>query len=201
MPITPTIHQLPDLPVKEKKALQSLLIADVNYKCHTRRKPVSAQRKIVFFLLLKGYKITDALRIAGYSKRTIDRASTHAFLKSSSSKALALHYNLDKLRGLNLDYTLDRIIKLIESDDISHRDEINALKLLASVKGQLRTIFDVNISESMRIEVVLGGPAAEPLPAGGRGELDAGGAIIPPGAGFPDADPEEIEGEFEISPE
>ena len=196
MPVTPTIDQLPNLSAKEKKALQTLFLADINYKCKTRRKPVSPKRKIVFFLLLKGYKITDALRAAQYSPRTIQRASTHEFLKSRSTQALATHYNLDKLRSLNLDYTLDRVTQIIEAKDVSHRDAINALKLLANLKGQLKTIFDINVNESMRVEVILGdgrAPAVDPGQA--PAEIDAGGAAL-----VPPVPAEVIEGEFVVAP-
>jgi len=181
MPVTPTIDQLPNLSAKEKKALQTLFLADINYKCKTRRKPVSPKRKIVFFLLLKGYKITDALRAAQYSPRT---------------QALATHYNLDKLRSLNLDYTLDRVTQIIEAKDVSHRDAINALKLLANLKGQLKTIFDINVNESMRVEVILGdgrAPAVDPGQA--PAEIDAGGAAL-----VPPVPAEVIEGEFVVAP-
>ena len=176
MPNTPPIIQLPALPNKEKKSLQSLLVAKLTYKTKTGKIfSISPRRKIIFFLMMMGYRFSAALQQTGMSAAAARKYGFKHFFSGEKLKALSLYYKLDTLRGLNLDYTLDRVTQVIEDEKVSNRDKINALKLLANLKGQLRTIFDVNINETMRVEILLGKPTVCPhcdkVIEGGKGAV------------------------------
>jgi len=189
---TPTINNLSGLSKDQKELLQHHIIEPTYYRDGAgRKRAVTVKRKIYFFCRLIGNNHTKALNIAGYRRY---RSMEYMVGDGGASGALKIYWDTSKV---NLDYIIDRLIKLIESGQ-NENSKVRSLKLLSELKGYYTTRSVVDINEHLQVNFSMSGPVLCPHCGANTLHPPAAGSQLSPGqaAAIPS---EVIEGEYSVT--
>ena len=189
---TPTINNLAGLSKSQKELLQQHIIDPIYYRDGAgNNRIVTAKRKIYFFCRLIGINHTQSLKRAGYKRyrRIADMVGDQP-----STEALKIYWDTSKV---NLDYIIDRLIKLIESGQ-NENSKVRSLKLLSELKGYYTTRSVVDINEHLQVNFSMSGPVLCPHCGANTLHPPAAGSQLSPGqaAAIPS---EVIEGEYSVT--
>lgn len=99
---------------------------------------------------LKGRSKCDALRLAGYSESICTTKAQHVFSNPRFQAELARRQaEYEKRHMVNIEYLREKMMEVIEAEDVKDADKLRALELLGRNLGMFKDQLEVTMKEDL----------------------------------------------------